>query len=190
MLKRCMKVQSTNIYGNSLISRSTVDETQFYLYNGRGDVVELSNASSVTIAQYTYDAFGNLLREGNEPESEIQENEGVDNPYRYKGYRYDESTGLYNLNGRLYEPEIVRFTQEYNYYGKVNEPLSLNRYTYNNPIRYWDPTEYVVSKWDNDYLSETDIEKLKEYTKKYEDALRTQKTSYSRNEWEKLDSRF
>ncbi len=48
---------------------------------------------------------------------------------------------------------------------------------------YEEINHYIV-----DHLSETDIEKLKEYTKKYEDALRILKTSYSRNEWEKLET--
>ena len=32
-----------------------------------------------------------------------------DNPYRYKGYYYDDETGMYYLKSRYYQPEICRF---------------------------------------------------------------------------------
>jgi RHS repeat-associated protein len=31
---------------------------------------------------------------------------GVENPYRYRGYRYDSETGLYYLQSRYYNTEI------------------------------------------------------------------------------------
>ena len=34
---------------------------------------------------------------------------GKDNPYRYKGYYYDDETGMYYLKSRYYQPEICRF---------------------------------------------------------------------------------
>ena len=34
---------------------------------------------------------------------------GRDNPYRFKGYYYDEETGMYYLKSRYYQPEICRF---------------------------------------------------------------------------------
>ena len=34
---------------------------------------------------------------------------GKDNPYRYKGYYYDEETEMYYLKSRYYQPEICRF---------------------------------------------------------------------------------
>jgi len=35
----------------------------------------------------------------------------ADNPIRYAGYQYDEETGLYYLNARMYDPTIARFLQ-------------------------------------------------------------------------------
>lgn len=42
----------------------------------------------------------------------------------------------------MYDPAIARFLQEDTFRGQVNDPLSLNLYTYvhNNPIRYFDPS--------------------------------------------------
>ena len=70
---------------------------------------------------------------------------GKDNPIRYSGYQYDEETGLYYLNARMYDPVIARFMQEDTYRGEPNDPLSLNLYTYcqNEPIMYWDPSGHA-----------------------------------------------
>ena len=76
--------------------------------------------------------FGNILEStGN-----------VNNNITYAGYQYDEETGLYYLNARMYDPKIARFLQEDTYRGDPNDPLSLNLYAYtaNNPITYYDPT--------------------------------------------------
>ena len=77
-------------------------------------------------------AFGNIMEStGN-----------VDNNITYAGYQYDEETGLYYLNARMYDPKIARFLQEDTYRGDPNDPLSLNLYAYvkNNPLVYYDPT--------------------------------------------------
>ena len=103
------------------------------LYNGHADVTALINATTGAMdATYYYDAFGNIMEStGN-----------VDNNITYAGYQYDEETGLYYLNARMYDPKIARFLQEDTYSGDPNDPLSLNLYTYclNNPMVYYDPT--------------------------------------------------
>ena len=65
---------------------------------------------------------------------------------KYAGYFYDGETGLYYLNARFYDPETARFIQEDSYNGEINDPLSLNLYTYshNNPISYYDPTGHSI----------------------------------------------
>jgi RHS repeat-associated protein len=66
----------------------------------------------------------------------------VNNNITYAGYQYDEETGLYYLNARMYDPKIARFLQEDTYRGDPMDPLSLNLYAYcaYNPIMYYDPT--------------------------------------------------
>jgi|GEM_PF-1960129 len=70
------------------------------------------------------------------------------NNIKYAGYFYDGETGLYYLNARFYDPETARFIQEDTYRGGINDPLSLNLYTYshNNPISYYDPTGHFKIK--------------------------------------------
>jgi RHS repeat-associated protein len=69
----------------------------------------------------------------------------VNNNITYAGYQYDEETGLYYLNARMYDPKIARFLQEDTYRGDPMDPLSLNLYAYcaYNPIVYYDPTGHM-----------------------------------------------
>jgi RHS repeat-associated protein len=70
---------------------------------------------------------------------------GVDNPYRYRGYRYDAETGLYYLQSRYYNPHWGRFV---NADGLVNVSsfVSANLFAYaeNNPITFSDPTGNIA----------------------------------------------
>lgn len=123
--------KARNVHGTNLISR-TAETTVYYLYNGHGDVVELLDDSGQSLGHYYYDAFGNL----------VDSEESVNNPYTYAGYIYDVETKSYYLMSRMYNPETARFLQEDSNRGNINEPLSLNLYTYchNEPLMYIDPT--------------------------------------------------
>jgi RHS repeat-associated protein len=61
---------------------------------------------------------------------------------RYAGEYWDDTTGLQYLRARWYDPGTARFMGEDTYQGEINEPLSLNGYTYvhNNPLTNSDPT--------------------------------------------------
>gem|GEM_PF-2449333 len=128
-----------NVYGLNLLMRTVGTDSYYYMYNGHADVTALVNAATGEVdATYYYDAFGNILEStGN-----------VDNNITYAGYQYDEETGLYYLNARMYDPKIARFLQEDTYTGTPDDALSLNLYTYvkNNPLIYYDPTGHLESK--------------------------------------------
>jgi len=68
--------------------------------------------------------------------------EETDNPFRYSGYQWDKETGMYYLMSRMYDPVTARFMSEDTYRGSVEDPLSLNLYTYcaNEPLMYVDPS--------------------------------------------------
>jgi len=135
-----------NIYGLNLVCRTANEpsgnETYFYMYNGHADVTALLKQDGTVAATYYYDAFGNLEPDGTSG--------NVNNNITYAGYQYDKETGLYYLNARMYDPKIARFLQQDTYTGDLNDPLSLNLYTYcvNNPISYVDPTGHVVGYLD------------------------------------------
>ena len=65
------------------------------------------------------------------------------NPIRYRGYYYDEDTGLYYCNTRYYSPKWRRFiSPDDTAYLDPTSPNGLNQYCYcnNDPINYADPS--------------------------------------------------
>ncbi len=67
--------------------------------------------------------------------------------YRYTGQRSDESsTGLYFYGARYYDALIGRFISADTMVPEPGNPQSLNRYayTYNNPLKYTDPTGHCA----------------------------------------------
>ena len=112
----------------------------YFRKNLQGDVVGICNASGTLIGEYVYDAWGNLLEE---PESGIMK----DNPFRYRGYYYDTSIGLYYLNSRYYDPETGRFLNEDLVSYLAPETIGgINLYAYclNDPVNNIDPSGHFV----------------------------------------------
>ncbi|AEV20708.1 Rhs [Geobacillus thermoleovorans CCB_US3_UF5] len=107
--------------------------TYYYHVNGHGDVVALTDASGNVVAQYEYDAWGNILSKTGAM--------ATANPYRYAGYYYDGETGLYYLMARYYEANVGRFLTRDTVDGIEDDPQSWNQYAYakNDPIQYIDP---------------------------------------------------
>ena len=138
--------KAINVYGLNLLMRIDVFNDYYYMYNGHADVTALLSASGTVDATYYFDAFGNVLNKTGR----------VKNSILYAGYQYDEETGLYYINARMYDPAIARFVQEDTYRGDPNDPLSLNLYAYcnNNPIKYIDPSGHSPFPLANgDYFS-------------------------------------
>ena len=128
--------KAVNTYGLELVSRKQNENNYYYLYNGHGDVTGLVDANNTKVNTYKYDEYGNIT----------EEKEGVENPYRYAGYYYDKETENYYLQSRYYNPAIQRFISEDTVRGDIEDPLSLNLYTYthNNPLKYIDPNGHAV----------------------------------------------
>ncbi|MDQ8734836.1 S8 family serine peptidase [Paenibacillus sp. LHD-38] len=138
--------KATYVYGLSLIERIDGQNANrsSYLMNGHGDVVELRDEQGNIQNQYSYDIWGNP----------ITESETVDNPFRYSGEYWDESTELQYLRARWYDPSTARFINEDTYEGELGNPLSHNLYTYvhNNPLIYVDPTGHWNEKLGFNYV--------------------------------------
>ena len=86
-------------------------------------------------------------------------------------YYYDWESKLYDLKARFYDAKLARFLQEDTYYGSMQDPLSLNLYTYcfNNPLTYWDPTGHsaeLLMLWSG--ISSGDAETVGKMKSEYE----------------------
>jgi len=130
-------VKARNVWGNELLFRKdyVTNQNGYYGYNSHGDVVSISDEEGNDVNLYDYDTWGNI----------VSKTEGMSNPFRYSGEIYDEASGFYYLRARYYDPSIGRFISEDAYKGQMDNPLSLNRYTYvsNNPLRYIDPSGHI-----------------------------------------------
>jgi RHS repeat-associated protein len=121
------------IYGDD----GTGSNKKFYLFNGHGDVIQLTDNTGTVVKNYDYDAFGN--------EKNIDPNDT--NVFRYCGEYFDKETGTIYLRARYYDSSIGRFITEDSYEGKANDPLSLNLYTYcgNNPVNFFDSSGHTTT---------------------------------------------
>ncbi|XP_055589888.1 uncharacterized protein LOC129742067 [Uranotaenia lowii] len=110
--------------GNTMLG--FIRNDQFYsVFTDHEGSVRLVIKNGEVVAAYDYLPYGQMLRKFNsDPEADVS--------YRYTGQEWDEETGLYNFNARLYDPDIGRFYQvdpkeqypsPYVYAG--NSPISL-----------------------------------------------------------------
>ena len=76
-----------------------------YLYNLQGDVVALVDGSGTKVVEYNYDAWGKPVSKTGSLAGTL----GTVQPFRYRGYVFDEETGDYYLRSRYYRAEWGRF---------------------------------------------------------------------------------
>ena len=110
----------------------------YYIKNAQGDIIGILDSYLNQIVYYEYDAFGNVLS--------IKDNNGIDitnsnhiglvNPFRYRGYYYDQETNLYYLIKRYYNPTWGRFLNVDGIIETNRDTLTYNLYSScgNNPI--------------------------------------------------------
>ena len=80
-------------------------EQYFYITNLVGDIVAIVDSNGETLVKYEYDPWGKCTIV-----SDISENNlGTLNPFRYRGYYYDEETSFYYLQSRYYDFNTCKF---------------------------------------------------------------------------------
>ena len=127
------------VYGNGLVYEIEGSKEFHHHYNHLGSTMVISDRDGQTVAKYSYGLYGELLS----GDSSISK-------YLYNGKDgvRTESNGLYYMRQRYYNPEIKRFINQDILIGSIENPLSLNRYSYvqGNPANYTDPFGLCPSK--------------------------------------------
>jgi RHS repeat-associated protein len=116
----------------TLVSQRSASGTHYYLFDGLGSVVGLTDSSGRLVNTYKYDPYG----------KQTNAEQPVDNPWRFASGYTDLPTGFVKFGTRYYDPVVMRWTQRDPERGSVKDPLSLNPYIYsgNNPVGNSDPS--------------------------------------------------
>ena len=142
------------------VSGSDNDRTIWYAYSGEGkltgftydgadyyyqrnlqdDIIGIYDASGKKVVSYTYDAWGKLTN----LTDDSGKNLGEINPFRYRGYYYDEDTSWYYLQSRYYDVEVGRFlnADDVHYLGEAGISCNLFTYCENSPVNRIDSDGY------------------------------------------------
>ena len=149
-------VTKYTLHGKNVVHMTSVtDELHFFydaqnrpavvVYNGtayayvkslQSDIVAILDENGNAVVSYGYDAWGAPLW----CTGERAETLGKVQPFRYRGYVYDEETGLYYLRSRYYNAQWGRFVNadaEIAVEAKLWD-AKLFLYCANNPVRYTD----------------------------------------------------
>ena len=112
----------------------------YYYKNIFGDILGIFNSAGTLVVRYSYDAWGNSISRSGSMANTL----GIYNPFRYRGYYYDNETGMYYLNARYYNPSWCRFisADEPQYLGADGLAVGYNLFCYcfNDPVNYADHT--------------------------------------------------
>lgn len=113
------------------------DTMYYYIKNLQGDIVKIVNQDGNTVVTYTYDALSKITKQTDTTTYGIAKL----NPFRYRGYVYDDETGLYYLQSRYYDPVTGRFINADVYCDTNTDIFGTNMFTYcnNDPINQVDP---------------------------------------------------
>ena len=116
--------------GSQLIAQSVNSTLQYIHQDELGGTSVMSNSSGTLLGTIKYLPFGDCLQSPDLPTDKLFTGQILDN------------TGLYYYNARYYDPTIGRFISPDIVTPDLNNPQSLNRYSYalNNPLKYNDPT--------------------------------------------------
>ena len=138
------KIYYTYDADGDLISMNLNGKEYFYIRNVQNDVIGLHDTEGKVVVNYSYDTWGNIVSIS----GSLKDSVGKKNPYRYRGYRYDEETGLYYLQSRYYNAEWGRFINADAGIAGVGSVQGYNLFQYcnNNPVNMSDGNGYWP-KW-------------------------------------------
>jgi len=158
--KKTINGKTTEYYlqGNKIIVEKTEDNMLYYLYNSsssiigfiyngnnyyylknlQNDIIGILDNNLELVVTYEYDEWGSIISITDANGNQITDENHIANinPFRYRGYYYDQESKLYYLNSRYYNPEWKRFINADTVLGMNNDHIGYNLFAYvsNNPI--------------------------------------------------------
>jgi RHS repeat-associated protein len=142
-------VTATYVHGRGIdevINMQRTGSDYFYHTDDSNNTMVLTDGTGTVVERYDYDDFGGPVFF--DPSGTQIPASTVENPYLFKGRRYDDETGFYYNRARYYEPATGRFISR--------DPLGIwtdgmnigNGFTYsgNNPWTHSDPTGLKTKK--------------------------------------------
>ena len=113
----------------------------YFIKNLQGDVIAIVDKDAQTVARYTYDAWGAVTSAVTYTELTKNVDIATINPFRYRGYYYDEEINLYYLQSRYYDAKVGRFINSdsieilnFNDKNAISIQYGLFTYVVNNPV--------------------------------------------------------
>ena len=119
-----------------------------YVHTLQGDIGAIVDNTGTKVVEYGYDAWGkptkvwSLTHPSESTLTSAYRKLAQLNPFRYRGYVWDEETGLYYLRSRYYDPAWGRFLNADIILGNISSLLehSLFSYCKNSSISFLDNT--------------------------------------------------
>ena len=151
-------VTKYTLHGKNIVHMTSgTDELHFFydaqnrpavvVYNGvpyayvkslQGDIVALLNGAGNVVVSYAYDAWGAPIGKSGSMASTL----GTVQPFRYRGYVFDEEIGLYYLRSRYYSAERCRYVNADSLLRTNLITLNAYHYCRNNSISFRDAGGY------------------------------------------------
>ena len=111
---------------------NATEQEYHFTFDGHGSTRVLLDALGAIAEIYAFDAYGNAV--GFNTATAKTE-------FLYSGEQFDSKIGQQYLRARYYNPANGTFNRLDPFFGNLNDPQSLHKYTYchANPVNNWDP---------------------------------------------------
>ncbi len=131
--------QNERLIGVSISDVAGALKNFTYNKNAKEDLVGMTDSSGNLVAEYSYDAWGNIVTSVTKQNSPIANLDKL-NTRLYSSYWYDSALGLYFMKARMYNSQLGRFLSK-DPAMTGGSALGSNPYIYcyNNPINNVDP---------------------------------------------------
>jgi RHS repeat-associated protein len=134
---------ANNPSANATPEQFTVAQADYTHTDHLGSISAITDQAGTLIERLSYDTFG-LRRNADGSDDASQTLIGQQDRHGYTGHEHLDAVALIHMNGRLYDPQLGRFTSADPSIPDPDNPQNLNRYSYvlNNPLNATDPSGF------------------------------------------------